>query len=34
MKVYELDDNVCQHEVFTLGKMLVTIMGYTDGCYS
>jgi len=34
IKVHELDDNVFQHDIFTLGKKLLVIVGFTDNCYS
>ena len=31
--VRELEDNVCQHNLFTIGKQLIMCIGFMDWCY-
>lgn len=31
--VRELEDNVCQHNLFTIGKSLIMCIGFMDWCY-
>lgn len=31
--VREIEDNVCQHNLFTIGKNLIMCIGFMDWCY-